>query len=80
MIEAVKFFSVPQNCLEYLVARRWPDGVTCPACGSEGVYFDKSRMGWICKSSIRSGSSRSRPELSLRIRRSAWTSGCRACG
>ena len=49
LLEAVKFFSVPQNCLEYLVARRWPNGVTCPSCGSEGVYFDKSRMGWICK-------------------------------
>ncbi len=49
LVEAVKFFSVPQNCLEYLVARRWPNGVTCPSCGSEGVYFDKSRMGWICK-------------------------------
>jgi transposase-like protein len=50
LIEAVKFFSEPDNCLEYLVARRWPNGVTCPTCGSEGVYFDKSRMGWICKS------------------------------
>ncbi len=49
LVEAVKFFSVPQNCLEYLVARRWPNGVSCPACGSDGVYFDKSRMGWICK-------------------------------
>jgi transposase-like protein len=50
LLEAVKFFSVPQNCLEYMVARRWPGGVvTCPSCGSDGVYFDKSRMGWICK-------------------------------
>jgi transposase-like protein len=51
LIEAVKHFAVPQNCLDYLVARRWSGGVvTCPTCGSEGVYFDKSRMGWICKS------------------------------
>jgi transposase-like protein len=49
LLEAVKFFAVPENCLEYLVARRWPNGVTCPSCGSKGVYFDKSRMGWICK-------------------------------
>ena len=49
LIDAVKFFAVPQNCLEYSVARRWPNGVTCPSCGSGGVYFDKSRMGWICK-------------------------------
>src|SRR5205809_2705713 len=50
LTDAVKYFAVPQNCLTYLVARRWPHGVTCPACGSDGVYFDKSRMGWICKS------------------------------
>lgn len=49
LIEAVKYFSKPDNCLEYLVARRWPKGVTCPTCGSDGVYFDKSRQGWICK-------------------------------
>jgi transposase-like protein len=49
LLEAVKYFADPDNCLDYLVARRWPDGVTCPTCGSEGVYFDKSRQGWICK-------------------------------
>jgi transposase-like protein len=49
LLEAVKYFAFPENCLSYLVARRWPNGVTCPTCGSEGVYFDKSRMGWICK-------------------------------
>jgi transposase-like protein len=49
LIQAIKYFSVPENCLSYLVARRWPNGVTCPKCGSDGVYFDKSRMGWICK-------------------------------
>src|SRR5882757_5758360 len=49
LVEAVKFFAVPNNCLEYLVARRWPNGVTCPTCGSDGVYFDKTRQGWICK-------------------------------
>ena len=50
LTDAVKYFAVPENCLSYLVTRRWPNGVTCPACSSEGVYFDKSRMGWICKS------------------------------
>src|SRR5438093_990656 len=50
LIEAVKFFESPDNCREYLVARRWPKGVTCPTCGSAGVYFDKTRQGWICKS------------------------------
>ncbi len=49
LLEAVKFFSNPDNCREYLVARRWPNGVTCPTCGSQTVYFDRSRNGWECK-------------------------------
>jgi transposase-like protein len=49
LLEAVKFFSSPDNCREYLVARRWPNGVTCPTCGSKSVYFDTSRNGWECK-------------------------------
>jgi transposase-like protein len=49
LIDAVKYFARPENCLSYLVARRWPNGVTCPTCGSSGVYFDKTRQGWICK-------------------------------
>jgi transposase-like protein len=49
LLEAVKHFSDPNNCREYLVARRWPNGVSCPTCGSKSVYFDKSRNGWECK-------------------------------
>jgi transposase-like protein len=49
LIEAVKHFANRDNCLEYLVARRWPNGVTCPTCDSPNVYFDKTRQGWICK-------------------------------
>src|SRR4051812_28459392 len=49
LLEAVTHFSNPDNCREYLVARRWPNGVACPVCGSASVYFDKSRNGWECK-------------------------------
>jgi transposase-like protein len=49
LIEAVTFFANQDNCREYLVARRWPNGVTCPTCGSTAVYFDRSRNGWECK-------------------------------
>jgi transposase-like protein len=49
LLEAVKFFANPTNCREYLVARRWSKGVTCPVCGSASVYFDTSRNGWECK-------------------------------
>ena len=49
LLDAVTFFADPANCREYMVARRWPNGVHCPQCGSASVYFDSSRNGWECK-------------------------------
>ena len=49
LLEAVRHFSNADNCREYLVARRWPNGIACPKCGSTAVYFDKGRNGWECK-------------------------------
>jgi transposase-like protein len=49
LLEAVKYFADSDNCRDYLVARRWPNGVTCPTCWSKTVYFDTSRNGWECK-------------------------------
>jgi len=48
--EAIIYFSNPENCLNYLVARRWPKGVVCPTCGSEKVSFSPSRRIWQCGS------------------------------
>ncbi len=48
--EAILYFSNPDNCLNYLVARRWPKGVICPTCGSEKVAFNASRRIWQCGS------------------------------
>jgi transposase-like protein len=49
LTDAIRYFASPDNCREYLVARRWPNGVTCPTCGSKAVYFDKTLNGWKCK-------------------------------
>lgn len=49
LLGAVRFFADPDNCRDYMVSRRWPNGVTCPQCGSQTVYFDSSRNGWECK-------------------------------
>jgi transposase-like protein len=49
LVEAVRYFSSPENCRNFMVARRWPNGVTCPTCFSKTVYFDSSRNGWECK-------------------------------
>jgi transposase-like protein len=48
--DAVIYFSSPDNCLRYLVAKRWPKGVICPTCGSENVTFNASRRIWQCSS------------------------------
>ena len=48
--EAIQYFSDPVNCLSFLVDRRYPNGVTCPKCGSADVRFLSSRRIWECKS------------------------------
>lgn len=47
--EAIVYFSKPENCREYLIARRWPDGVTCPRCGSKNVLFLGKYNRWHCR-------------------------------
>src|SRR5579864_5855969 len=47
--EAILYFSKPENCREYLVARRWPDGVICPRCGSKNVLFLEEYNRWHCR-------------------------------
>jgi hypothetical protein len=47
--DAVVYFKDPDNCLNYLIARRWPNGVICPTCGSKNVGFVASRRVWQCK-------------------------------
>ena len=47
--QAIRYFSDPDNCVAYVMARRWPDGVVCPACGSRDVRFISTRRMWECK-------------------------------
>jgi transposase-like protein len=46
--EAILYFQNPDNCREYLVARRWPDGVACPRCGSKAVIHQPKYNRWQC--------------------------------
>ena len=44
------YFDDADNCVTYLVARRWPDGVVrCPRCNSERVTYLPARRLWQCK-------------------------------
>ena len=47
--EAILSFADPDFCLEYVVSRRWPNGVVCPACGRTDVRFLKNQRRWECK-------------------------------
>src|SRR6266849_598848 len=47
--EAIIYFSDPDNCIDYLAVRRWPNGVViCPGCGLENAKFNPKRRTWTC--------------------------------
>src|SRR6202035_5795283 len=48
--EAIVYFSNPANCHNYVVARRCPNGVICPTCGSKQVRFSEKNKRWQCGS------------------------------
>ena len=47
--DAILYFADADNCREYLMARRWANGVICPTCGSDKVSFVESRKVWQCR-------------------------------
>jgi transposase-like protein len=48
--EAITFFADAQNCLDYVVSKRWPGGIVCPTCGSAKVSFQAKTKRWQCAS------------------------------
>jgi hypothetical protein len=46
---AIQYFTDADNCLNYLKARRWPNGVVCPNCQRTDAAFVPSRRLWQCK-------------------------------
>jgi hypothetical protein len=42
-------FQTEDDCIRYLVARRWPQGVHCPRCGNAKVYALASGHHWQCE-------------------------------
>lgn len=50
LIEAIRYFSDPDVCLDFVAKLRWADGkATCPNCGSQDVRFISTRRLWECK-------------------------------
>src|SRR6266446_8930486 len=61
LVEAIRYFEKPENCHDFMVQMRWPNGVKCPRCGRDAgklVVIEKNRKGeqlkfprrvWNCK-------------------------------
>lgn len=47
--QVILYFSDPDRALEFAVRMRWPEGVVCPRCDCDKVYFIASRRTWECK-------------------------------
>lgn len=51
LLEAARYFEDFENCREFLMSLRWPDGkVLCPQCGSEKVTYLANAKLWKCYS------------------------------
>lgn len=52
-------FPTDDACKQYLTDRRWPEGVTCPRCGSDKVYALTTRaFHWECPACRQGGAYR----------------------
>jgi transposase-like protein len=50
LIDAIRYFSDPQVCIDTVAAMRWPEGKpVCPKCGSLSHYYLKTQSRWKCK-------------------------------
>src|SRR5205809_1829225 len=59
--EAIIYFSNPDNCIDYVAIRRWPNGGICPGCGSAKASFNAQRRTWKC------GSHHPKREFSVKV-------------
>jgi transposase-like protein len=49
LTEAVRYYADLDRCQDVMAAVRWPNGVTCPACGSSTVSYIRTRRLWECR-------------------------------
>ncbi len=49
---AFEFFGNEDNAFAFMVGLRWPDGVSCPRCGSGEVRRISTRKVWECKNCV----------------------------
>lgn len=49
LLAAIRYYSDLDRCQQILVEARWPDGVTCPTCGSDAVSYLANQKRWQCR-------------------------------
>jgi transposase-like protein len=49
LVEAIRYFSDSDVCVQFVAALRWPTGPECPRCGSGEYSFLATRRLWKCK-------------------------------
>ncbi len=48
LLQATRYFSDPDRCVDFVASMRWLDGVTCPHCGGKRISYLSSRRIWKC--------------------------------
>jgi transposase-like protein len=48
-MQAIRYFSDPDVCVQFVASLRWPDGPVCPSCGGTEHSYLTTRRLWKCK-------------------------------
>jgi transposase-like protein len=49
LLEATRYFSDPDVCVQFVAKMRWPDGPVCPRCDGREYSYLTTRRLWKCK-------------------------------
>jgi transposase-like protein len=49
LLEAIKYFSDEQVCINAVAMMRWPNGAVCPECWAGEPYYLKTAKRWKCR-------------------------------
>jgi transposase-like protein len=49
LIAAIRYFSDPDICVDFVASLRWPDGPVCPRCDGGEHSYQTTRRVWKCK-------------------------------
>lgn len=47
--EVIRYYKSEENCIRTVAEMRWPNGVSCPACGHRQHWYLEKQRRWKCK-------------------------------